>query len=231
MMGPVLGMVILLAGTTALAAEPEWKERTVRVSASGEAVAPPDQAVIEFEVLAESERLEKAADEAKARMAAVLKAIRSLGVADKYLQTLRYNVQPKYRYDKDGGEQKRVGFIVSNRVRAVLMDLDQAGKVLEAVARAGATHIAGPHFGFSDPSKLEIQALKSAMGDARRKAEALAEAAGASLGKVLSVQSSSQAAPPPRPMMMRAMAAEADVPIERGEGAVTAQVEVVYSLK
>lgn len=163
-------------------------------------------------------------------MAAVLKAVRSFGIADKDLRTLHYNVQPKYRYDKEGSERKRVGFTVSNRVRAVLKDLDQAGKVLEAATRAGATHIEGPHFGFSDPSKLEIQALRSAMEDAKRKAEALAQAAGTSLGKVLSIQSSSQAAPPPRPMMM-AMRAEADVPIERGEGAVSAQVEVVYSLK
>jgi len=214
------------------AQENVWKERTVRVQGQGKATAAPDQAVLEFEVQTEGVKLEEASSQAKSRMGEVLKAVKSFGLSDKDLQTLRYNVQPKYRYDKDGGEAKQVGFTVSNRLRVTLKNLDLAGKVLEAVTKAGVSQIEGPSFGFVDVSKLEIAAMKDAMRDAQAKAEALAQSAGTSLGKVLSIQSSSAALPPPRPMMVMAMkSAGGDVPMEKGENEVTAQVDVVYSLK
>lgn len=212
--------------------ENPWKERIVRVTGNGQAAAPPDQARMEFEVTTESQKPEEASSQAKARMADVLKAIKAHGVPEKDIQTIRYGVQPKYRYDKDGGEAKQVGFTVSSRLRVTIKNLDQVGKILEAVTKAGISQIDGPSFGFVDPSKLEVLALKDAMKDARNKAEALAQSADASLGKVLSIQSSSASAPGPRPMMMSmANKAATDIPVERGESEVTAQVEVVFSLK
>jgi len=213
------------------AQENVWKERTVRVQGSGKAMAVPDQAQLEFEVAVEAVRLEDASAQAKVRMNDVLKAVKSFGVGEKEIQTLRYGVQPKYRYDKEGNESKQVGFTVSNRLRVILKNLDLAGKVLEAVTKAGVSQIEGPNFGFADPSKLEIAALKDAMRDAQAKAEALAQSSGAGLGKVLSIQQNSMGMPSPRTMVTMAFKANADVPIEKGENEVTAQVEVVYSLK
>ncbi len=207
------------------------KERTVRVEGQGKALAVPDQARLEFEVQAEAVKLEDASAQAKIRMSDLLRSIKALGIPEKDIQTVRFNIQPKYKYDKEGNENKQVGFLVSNRLRVVLRDLDLAGKTLEAVTRAGVSQVDGPFFGFSDPSKLEILALKDAMEDARGKAEALAQAAGTSLGKVQTVSQTSLGSPSPRPMVSMLMKAGGDVPVERGEDEVTAQVEVVYSLK
>jgi uncharacterized protein len=224
-------MLLVAVVPNVQAQENVWKERTVRVQGSGKAMAVPDQAQLEFEVMAEAVRLEDASSQTKSRMNEVLKAIKSIGVGEKDIQTLRYGVQPKYRYDKDGGEAKQVGFTVSNRLRVTLRNIDLVGKLLEAVTKAGISQIEGPSFGFADPSKLEIAALKDAMRDAQAKAEALVQSAGAGLGKVLSIQQTSSGMPAPRPMMTMAFKANADVPIEKGENEVTAQVEVVYSLK
>jgi uncharacterized protein len=231
----------ILTGAVALAAlgmisrtgaEEMSRGRTISVSGQGKVAAVPDQARLEFEVQAETVQLEEASSRAKGRMNEVLKAVKAFGIDGKDIQTVRYNVQPKYKYDKEGNENKQVGFTVSNRLRVVLKNLDLAGKVLEAVTKAGVSQIEGPSFGFADPSKLELQALKAAMEDARSKAEALAQSAGVDLGKVYSVSQSSVGMPSPRPMMaMSMMKAGGDVPIERGENEVTAQVEVVFTIK
>ena len=77
------------------------------------------------------------------------------------------------------------------------------------------------------------EARKSAVEDARKKAETLAEAAGVTVGKVLSI-SESGGMTPPMPMMkaMRAqgMMAEAAVPVEAGENTYTVQVNVTFEL-
>jgi uncharacterized protein YggE len=68
------------------------------------------------------------------------------------------------------------------------------------------------------------------MSDAQRQAEALAEAAHLHIAGVKSIQQG-EAAPPPRPMLMRTMAAVAPtVPtqIEPGDVTVAATVTVVY---
>ena len=227
-----LNVVFLCVNSLALAEEAVGKERTVRVQGEGKSSAVPDQAKLEFEVRAEAVKLDDASTQGKNEMAEVIKSVKAFNISAKDIQTIRYDVQPKYKYDKDGGEAKQVGFIVTNRLRVVLKNVDQAGKVLEAVTKAGVSQLTGPTFGFSDPSQMEIQALKAAVENARSKAEALAQSAGASLGKVLTINQLGEVMPQPRPMMaMSLMKTQGEVPIEKGEDEVTAQVEVVYSLK
>ncbi|HEY5039946.1 MAG TPA: SIMPL domain-containing protein [bacterium] len=225
--------ILILWAAFASAQDVNSKERTVRVQGQGKATAIPDQAELQFEVRAEGIRLENVTAEARTRMKDVFKAIKSFGVSDKDFQTVNYTIQPKYKYDKNGNENKQVGYIVSNRIRVVLKDVDLSGKVLEAVTEAGISQVEGPTFGFSDPAKLEIEALKAAVEDAHGKAQALAQTAGADLGKVFSIVQSGSGMPEPRPMIAMAMSnnARAEVPIAKGQDEVAANVEVVYLLK
>ena len=91
----------------------------------------------------------------------------------------------------------------------------------------------GPTFGFAKPDQLQIDALKAAVTNAHAKAEALAEAAGAQLGPVYSIEQRCSSPPIVRPMAMMEMAkySAAPAPIEKGTNEVTAQVEVIYTLK
>ena len=71
--------------------------------------------------------------------------------------------------------------------------------VLDRAIAAGANEMSGIEFVVSEQSKLLDQARDDAIADARRKAELYAKAAGAKLGRVISI-SEEGAAPPPRPM-------------------------------
>jgi len=202
------------------------------VEGQGTSRAVPDQAEIEFEVREEGPRLENVSAQVRDKMKNVFQTVKSFGISEKDFQTVSYNIQPKYKYDRGGNETKRVGYIVSNRIRVVLKDLDSAGKLLEAVTQAEVSEVTGPNFGFSDPKKLQIKALEAAVADARAKAEALAEAAGAELGRVFSINQTSTSMPvAPLAMQGNMMGVSSEVPIAKGQNEITTHVEVVYLLK
>lgn len=212
--------------------EGAFKERTIKVVGEGKVTAIPDQAEMEFTVQEEGADLKTVSGEVSAKMKNVFKVVKSFGISDKDTQTISYNIEPRYKYDKSGNGQK-TGYIVSNRVKIILKDLDKAGDVLEAVTEAEVTQVEGPNFNFSDPTKLQIEALKAAVEDGHSKAEALAMASGAELDKVFSISQTSTAMPI-SPVAFRANALQEgaqSVPIAKGQNEVTAQVEIVYLLK
>jgi len=91
---------------------------------------------------------------------------------------------------------------------------------------AGANEMSGIEFVVSEQSKLLDQARDDAIADAHRKAELYARAAGAKLGRVVSITEEGSS-PPPRPM--QAMRAGA-VPVAPGEQTLRAVVTVSYEL-
>jgi hypothetical protein len=228
----------LVAGLFALVVSGVWAEdasklRTVRVQGEGKITAVPDQAEIVFGVVEDSAQLKDASAKARKKMQAIFAAIKSFGISEKDFQTIDYNIQPKYKYDKNGNEVQRIGYTVTNRIKVLVKDLDQVGQVLEAVTEKEVGQVEGPNFGFSDPSKLGLEALKAAMADAHTKAETLARSGDAELDKVFSINQISSYMPTPRPMMaFKAMETEGNAPpVARGQSDVNAQVEVVYLLK
>lgn len=116
----------------------------------------------------------------------------------------------------------------TNTVEVTIRDLDKAGQVLGAAAGAGANQMFGIAFEIEDPAPLEAEARKKAMVDARTRAERLAELGGVKLGPPISISEAGGGMPVPGPMVMRAEVGQ--VPIERGELTVIANVQVVYAI-
>jgi uncharacterized protein YggE len=111
-----------------------------------------------------------------------------------------------------------------------LDDLDRAGPLVDAAVGAGATSVYGPSLERSDADELRGEALADAVADARTKAEALARAAGGSLGDVLSVTEGGGSAPP-IPYYGREALATADMKIEPGTQEIQASVTVTFELR
>ena len=232
-LGLLLSFLFLVGTIQPLRAEENSKDRTIRVTGEGKVTAVPDQAEINVTVEEEGVDLSTVSASAQDKMQKVMRTLKTSGIGDKDIQTTSYNIQPRMKYDK--GESKRTGYTVSNSLKVVVKKIGDAGKILDAVANDGVSRVDGPSFGFSDPEKLQIDALKAAVRDAQAKAEALAQASGADLGKVFSINQTGSNMPSPRPLynarMMGGVAAANEVPIAEGQNEVTAEVEVVYSLK
>jgi uncharacterized protein YggE len=159
------------------------------------------------------------------KMARVLAALKSAGVDKRDIQTQDISVSPSY-----ADEGHIDGYTAGNSVSVKIHDLSSAGKVLDAASNAGANEVYGPSLSRSDQDALEAKALRDAVGDARKKAEALADAAGVELGAVTAVTEGSSGGPEPYFAQASLAAADRAAPIEPGTQDVQATVTVTFAI-
>jgi uncharacterized protein len=220
----VAGPLAAQGGVSTVMAPP-----TIEVSGTGEAKVTPDRALIFVAVQSKARTAALAGQENARRAAAIIDAIRAAGIAREQLSTSDFNVSPSYRYFPDGRKPELTGYDASNSVRVDVRSLDLVGKVIDAALAAGATNISGMSFYASQMDATRREALANATTDARLSAEAMAKAAGGTLGTLLSLTSQLSQMERPMPvlaqMSMRAKAADQETPVVAPtEQTVSAQV-------
>jgi uncharacterized protein YggE len=167
--------------------------------------------------------------ESSNKMTAVIAKLKELGVVDADIQTSNFNISPQRNVGPNGSGEI-TGYQVTNSVMVTIRDLSTVGDILDQAIQAGANDISGVSFGFSDPAKLQLQALDQAVADAQAQADALAKSSGVQRGEVLSI--SEVVSPNPVPVMgFAAQAERAAVPIQPGSSEVHAQVQIVYAIR
>jgi uncharacterized protein YggE len=198
------------------------------VTVTGQATisVAPDTVVIRVGVTNRAKTAKAASDANAKRMTAVIAAIEATGVAARDVQTSRLSLQPQYEPNK-GGTAHLLGFQVTNRITIKVHDVGRLPAVLDRAIAAGANEMSGIEFKVSDQSKLLDQARDDAIADARRKAALYAKAAGAKLGRVVSI---TEEGVPSQPRPLSAMRAGA-VPVAPGELTLRARVLVSYKLE
>lgn len=227
---PLLGAVprgaVVVAATPTAGATVD--ARSITVTGQGRVTIAPDLAYATFAVETRNTDLAQAQADNATRMNAVLARLKSLGIAERDLQTVGYNVSPQY--DKQDG--KPTGYIVNNGVRAAVRDLAKLGPTIDAAVAAGANRVAGIAFDLADKGAATRQAREAAVADARAKAEQYATLANGTLGVVITI-SENVAAPVFQTDQRVAMPAAAppDTPIETGQGTISLTVQVSYELK
>ena len=122
------------------------------------------------------------------------------------------------------------GYQASLSVRVKVRDIAKLGEIISAANAAGANEISGPMFTIDDPAPARAAAIDEAVADARKTAEAMAEAAGKSVGEVLSMSSSDAGSFPMALGAAEATGAARDVPVEPGAD-ISANVVVVFALE
>ncbi|HSM19339.1 MAG TPA: SIMPL domain-containing protein [Hyphomicrobiales bacterium] len=230
-------LALLLAAPLAASAQEEPKPATLSLSGSAEVTAAPDMAVITSGVVTEAKTARAALTANNAAMADVAAAMKEAGIAAKDLQTSGFSVEPQYFHppqQRDGTREppRITGYKVSNRLTVKVRDLDRLGRLLDLSVSLGANQVSGVDFAVTDEQPLRDEARRQAMADALRKARLYAEAAGVTLKRVLTITESSGRRPP-QPVAFRAMAMEASdrVPVEAGELALTAEVDVTWEIE
>lgn len=237
---PLLAAALLCGGVPLSAQEVRpgpQTARTVRVSATGEARARPDQAHVDFGVETSAPTARAASEENARVMEAIIRALVAAGVPRQSIETRNFSVMPDYARPTAPDMEPRVrGYRVSNMVSARTGDVARVGALIDAALGAGANRVHGVRFGFRDPETLRSQALRNAVERARAEAQTIAAALGVTLGPVLDASTSVE---PFRPYAVatadfsgRAMAAEAAAvtPVEPGEQSVRALVSVVFGI-
>jgi uncharacterized protein YggE len=231
----ILAIAVCLAIAPSVAAQtPPASEGPVVVT-SGEATVKrvPDRAWVQ--ITAESRaRSPREAQKLNAdAMSSVMQKLKGAGLAADALQTRGYDLQPEYDYAN--GRQTLRGYVARNSVEVRVDDLPRVGEIVDLAVTAGATSIGNVRFDLKDKAAAEREALRLAVEDARRRADAAAGGAGRKVERVVRVEEHRVAvAPPPRPFMaMRAEAAPApaEPPIEAGELELRAMVTLTATIR
>ncbi len=201
------------------------------ISVTGEATvsAAPDLAQIDAGVTTEAKTAREASDANNAAMGKVLLALKGAGIEEKDYQTSRLSLQPESAPNRSAGPATIVGYRASNRVTIRLRDVGKVASAIDTLVGAGANDIGGINFTVSQASKLLDDAREQAIGDARRKAEIYAKAAGVTLGAPLSISEEGNSAPVPYRRMAAGMAVSA--PVAQGEETLQVTVSVSWAIK
>jgi len=224
--------LLLIAGPVTMShAEDLRLPRTVSVSATGTAVAEPDQAAVSTGVVAEGDTARAALSANTALMAKLIDGLKAAGIAAKDIKTTSFNVSPRYQNYKDGRPATINGYQVQNQVRILVRAIDTLGQVLDTAVTLGANQLGGIEFQVSGAETLKDEARKVAMTNALRRAKLFAASAGAEVGEVVAI-AEEMAAPIGRPMVMnRGLTSAEAVPIERGTQTLEVRVSVTWALK
>ena len=198
---------LLLATLAPFAAHADERPRIVSTTGQGEVSAQPDMARVTLGVDARRKTLAEARTEVTAAIDRLLALTRELKIDPKYVNATRLQVRPEYTWSEQGKKQVLQGYYVGRQVEVELRDLDQLGPLLERAVTAGANQVGDASLDSTRRKELERQAMTLAVQDAAANAGTLAQAAGARLGPVRSLNASPS--PPPMPMYRMTALAEA----------------------
>ena len=207
--------------------------RTINVNGTGKVYVTPDMAYVYVGVHTQADDVVKALQSNNTQSNKVISALKTLGIADKDIQTSSLNINPQQQYGPNG-EITGTIYMVDNMVYITVRDLKKLNDVLGKVVAAGANSISGISFDVSDKEKATTEARKLAVEDARKQAEDLAKLAGVELGNIinLNVYGGYQAMPAYEGKGGGGgMVNVGPVPISAGQMVIQMDANIVYELK
>lgn len=206
-------------------------QATVSVSGDGSVMVEPDAASVSIGVNTVNANLAEAQAQNNSIITEVLKALKAAGIADKDIQTSSFNVNLIQNYDNNGMPGEITGYQVNNQLNVTVRDLDKLGEVLETAIAKGANSIYGITFMVTDSSAAESQARKLAVADATKKAQELAGASGATLGRIITISETASPGNVPIPFAAGAAKGAADsVAISTGTNTIVVNVQITFEL-
>lgn len=236
-----MNRLIPLALAAGLAAAPGHAAE-VQISATGPVIelsvseqidAEPDVVVVSAGVTTLAPTAVEALRQNSRQMRTVIERLKSLGVAERDIQTSSINLNARYDYDQTRREQVFQGYQAGNRVTVKLRDIEETGEVLDALVSAGANDLNGPSFRLEDDESAKAAARKAAMGRAESQALEYARLAGFSGVRLLEISESLTGRSGPQPIVVtgsRVMAANESAPVEPGLVSTGVNIAVKYEM-
>lgn len=205
----------------------------ISVTGDGRITVQPDLAQITVGVEVSNKSAAAAQQQAATQMDAVVSQLKQQGIAEKDIQTVRYDLSPEYDYSTRTPVLN--GYRATNLAMVKVRDISKVGPILDAITASGATRIQGISFSVSDPTAATTAGRDEAMKNAFTKADQLAKAAGVGLGAPVLIEEISSAPPVPIDISARQAAPAAGIaaptPINPGTQEVAVSVRVIYAIK
>ncbi len=205
----------------------------VELTVMEEVDAAPDMVTVGAGVSSEAPTAVETLRQNSRAMRSVIERIKSLGVAERDIQTSSINLNARYDYDQQRQQQIFRGYQASNRVTIKLRNIDETGEVLDALVVAGATDLNGPRFGLENDESAKAAARRAAITRAEAQAREYASLAGYSNVRLLEINESMQGRSGPQPIVVtgsRMMASDESAPVEPGTISTGVSITVKYEM-
>ncbi len=204
--------------------------RMISVSGHAEVEATPDRARVSAGVVSQAASASEAVDQNSAAMRGVFAALQAAGVAEADIKTSGFNVSPVFDQVEGRGQARRiVGYRATNTVTALVRTTATVGDTLDALIKGSANTLHGVNFFVAPDEAVQDRLRVAAVKDAQRKAAMMAEAAGARLGRVMTI-SEMGGGGGPAPARFRAEAL-ASVPVSAGTSTLSMDLAVTFELR
>lgn len=209
------------AQTPAAASEP------AQVSARGTArvYRKPDHLDVIVGVQTIASTAGEAYNQCATSMDAIIKALKGMSLEGVEFQTGVVDLSPRYenrRYDEPT-PLRIVGYEANNTVRIRTKDLKAAPGIIDAALRNGANRVDGVTFGIKEVLEAREEALRLATRAAKRKAQVMADALDAKIGRIASITETTYQYTP----WSNRSSNLAQVQVAAGEGAAAAGAESI----
>ncbi|EWH09532.1 hypothetical protein DS2_11893 [Catenovulum agarivorans DS-2] len=203
-------------------------ENWVRVNASASVPAVPDKLSLKVYVEEKNNSVSQAKRIVDLNTDKILKRWFNLGIKESQVSSFNLSIQPVYEYEKQTRKQVQDGFLVSRTLSVEIENWDSFDQLIDSALALGATRVGNVQAGVSNHQALYNQALAAAVEQARKKAQLLAESAGAELDQVKQIIEQGGYRPYAAAEMKLMRSDSASQP---GTTDVNASVEVVFSLQ
>jgi uncharacterized protein YggE len=199
-------------------------QRTLTFAGSGDVELQPDTAQVNVSVHGAGDSSDAAQAVASDKMKAVIAALTSLDavkIAQDDLVTQGVNTSRDWEHEGRYVSDQSLGVTIHDPARA--------GTVIAAATAAGADSVDGPSFSLAEQKAAYRDALRSALADARSKADAAAEAMGVTiLGTSTIAENTGGGGPIMYAADAAAKSTESAPPVKIGPVTVSAQVTVTF---
>lgn len=202
-------------------------EGTITVTATGEAQARPDAAVLFLAVVATADSPENATRQVAENASRLRSALADANVSGDRIRTTDYSVYQEGRFDP----RNESGDYVAEHGFAVEIDnVSRAGELIDVATSNGTTTVRGVQLTLSEETRSELrdEALSNAVDDARAQADAIAASADLAVTGVHSVSTVEPQFGPFEAATRDVAAQETGTQIDPGPLTVSATVQVTY---
>lgn len=231
-----LVLLVLLSGcaglgggtATTVADDEDGPDRTIEVTADGDATGEPDRASVSVAVEATGDDPQAVRDELAAGDDELRSALLDWGLAEDDVRTERYDVRQSRESRRNDSMERYVG---THQYEISVDDVEAVGEVIDVAVDAGADSVQRIRFGLSDERSAELreEALGDAMENADREAGTLANYSDLEVVGVHRVSTADvHTSPYTTSVAESADAGDAGTTVESGDVSVEVSVRVVF---
>lgn len=206
-------------------------DQVIRVSSQEEVKVAPDIAEFVYSVYSQASDVQTCQTQNETDLKNVLDVLKQQGVADSSIQTSAYGMNPIY--DWNAGKTI-TGYEMTTQVTVSDIPMENAGKLLSASVSAGINSIESVTYKSSKYDETYQAALAKSIDAAKVKAQAMAQAGGCKLGKIVNIEEYGSD-PTPRYTAFKtgseSNAAAPDMQAMPGEISVKAKVNISFAIE